>query len=466
MDAGDLVERATQILGGEQDPQRLTDTIVAAGVLCADPSLGLSAGRGAPELRDQVQGALGEQAPATFGWSDPGDWMLANQDTCAWLSDWWTLGSHVVDGPAARLAVSGSDPLEALADVVELLAAGSGVGSAIIARSPGPGGRPAPRWTWPLRVIRERDPGQQDGAATESTRARLRWYAPWWDDLVTEAAGRGPWAHASLGLFFPDSTDPVKAGAPAVGVAVGLTAGRQLRQVGSLARFADRYGAPVGAAVDPGTDPERWLAELLAALASDQPADFALHTACRASGGSQGPFIVAELSYLETTRLRNVLARSWQAHPGGPPIGADDPLHRLLRGAPTSGLRVADDFTDPDDGAVRAARYLARQRREDQRNPVRVLRAHLIDATAGGDDRVITILRPFTSYRLQAWIGAAANQVVNRTPPFPARLLPQDDAAELLIVVSGLPAADVAEADSGNAIGQGRIVLPTAGDLH
>jgi hypothetical protein len=462
VEAGDLVDRAAAVLGDEQEPQRLTDTIVAAGVLHADPALLQSADHGAPELRAGLQGALGERVSATFLWSDPGDWMLAHPDTCAWLADWWTLGSHVVDGPPARLAVTGTDRLDAVAGIVGLLATGSGVGSTVIARPGALSRRPPPRWTWPLRVLGGFPSGRDDDVA-DSARVRLRRYAPWWDDLVTQAPGNGPWARASLGLFsladdaasaesarLAPASRTASADAPSVGVAVGLATRRPLPRFGSLARIADTYGAAVMAAVDPGADPERWLAELVAALAGDEPVDFAIHTACRVCGGAQAPLIAADLGYLDTTRLRNVLARSLQAHPDGPP------LHRLLRGAPTSGLEIASDFTDPDDGAVRAARYLARQRRADQRDPVRVLKARLI-----GDDEAITILRPLHRYRMEVWVGAAGKRATNRTPPFPSDLLPPQDAAELLVVVSGLPA------ETGTplpGIAQGPIILPAFGD--
>jgi hypothetical protein len=413
-------DTVAELLGPHADSQKITDTVVAAGVAAA---------RGAradvfsePGLFAARPSLLGGSVLPLVSWRDPRPWLLRLPDDALWVADAWQIAAP--SWPRIRLLLSEEDTGAGLA---ARLAPGTAVAAVVHgARMADPA--EIPRWSWPLRLAvphQSGEPALRHGLlAAAEARA----------ELVRPVASAGRWNRSSLLLL----TGPEEIAAAAT--AVVTLAGSAETWPGTLRDLGSRHRAAVAAAAYPGRSPQRWLEVLLALLAQDLPLDVALWQAAEACAAPP-PAIAADQRFLDSTRIRPLLA----AFPAQALSAAEEGrIGRALRGGAGPGPAAVIGATA---GQLRAAAHRAR------RLASRFLRAALVEAdgvTAAGR------IAPHREFRLR--IGIMADpQARPGEQPFPADALPPGPVHRLTVLATDLtPGAPT--------VRQAQIELPGEGD--
>jgi hypothetical protein len=373
------------------EPARVIDTIVASGVAAADMTLRAGNLARASALGLPTVGVYREPVATWLPWSDPTQWLRQHREAAGFAADWWGLVRPPDVTQPVRLNAIGLTAGDDLAVLLRLLAQGRYVGSAVAQAEGTDAWQRRAGWTWPLRIAVAPGIGLHGGAEAI---ARLRSYAPWWDTLTRTVDFEGRWARASLGVVTHLPAEPRRVELRAA-VAVALVGPDEPVDMSGLVRCAEVYQAAAVAAVDAGAEPELLLAELVVALADDQPLDVALFTAAR-SAGRPDPIIMADRGFLDTTRMLRVLAETLPEFRPGP--DPSDPIGRITRGGAASDVRVASDLVPWSDGAAQAATLLARERVEARRQPRETLQAEVIDRASG---EVVRQVLPGCAYALR-----------------------------------------------------------------
>jgi hypothetical protein len=413
-------DTVVELLGPHADGQKITDTVVAAGVAAA---------RGARADVFAEHGLFAER-PSLLGgsvlplvpWRDPLPWMRRLPDDALWVADAWQIAAP--SWPRIRLLLSEE---ETDAELATLLALGTAVASVVhSARMADPG--EIPRWSWPLRLTVPHwsgDPGlRRDLLAAAEARA----------ELITPVADSGRWNRTSLLLV----TGPEEVAAHATAV-VTLT-GPLETPLETLRVLGSRHRAAVAAAAYPGRSARRWLEALLALLSQDLPLDVALW---RAAGACHAPppVIAADPRYLDSTRIRPLLA-AFPARALSP--AEEGGIGRVLRGGPGPDSTAVIGGTA---GQLRTAAHRAR------RLASRFLRAGIVEP-----DGVTAAERiaPYREFRVRVRIGADP-QARPGEQPFPADALPPGPAHRLTVLATGLT-------PGVPAVRRAEIELPGEGD--
>lgn len=405
-------DTVVELLGPYADGQKITDTVVAAGVAAA---------RGARADVFSDHGLFAER-PSLLGgsvlplvpWRDPLPWLRQLPDDALWVADAWQIAAP--SWPRLRLLLSEQ---ETDAGLAARLGSGTAVASVVhSARMADPG--EVPRWSWPLRLTLPPGSGDQELRRDLLAAAEAR------AELITPVAAEGRWNCTSLLLL----TAPEEAAAHATAV-VTLTGSREdpletLRDLGS------RHRAAVAATAYPGRSARRWLEALLALLSQDLPLDVALWRAA-GSCGTPPPVVAADPRYLDSTRIRPLLA----AFPARvlPPV-EEGRIGRALRGGPGPDSTAVIGGTA---GQLRAAAHRAR------RLASRFLRAGIV-----GPDGVTAAERiaPHREFLVRVCI-AADPQAPPEEQPFPADALPPGPSHRLTVLATdltpGMPAVRRAE---------------------
>lgn len=442
MDLAVLRERLARAIGTD-DPSRTSIALVTAGVVAA----------GVPVPPVSWPG------PRLRVWRDPSDFLerLAPAAAGDRPDDVWR-NDVLVDGPI-RLSVIADDG--ALDVVPELRSAPFVAALSVVlpewATVPPPRG---PGWSWPLRLAT--GPGWRTGP--DGTL-----YDPpsWWDELVVPVPTSGRWAEASLALLGdePEGADPVRAR-----VVVVRGDPDAVADTGALAELARRHGAGAVAVVDPGAVPDRWIAELVAALSHDEPLDLALRTASTGYLALPPPLVLGPPGLFERARLRTVIAGASRRLATVAPAVED----RLLRGGESPvdespdaarrrravagrlGEMTGDAFLHESGDASLAAAALGESLAEIRRSPDRFLLADLFD----GPTPAPAALLPDRTYQLAVRIGADESAAAAGVPAFPEVEPDSADGTLLTVVVTDLGGPD----GETRAAQQTELLLPPAGD--
>ncbi|MEW2573056.1 hypothetical protein [Streptomyces sp. NPDC047070] len=428
--------RAAQVLEAPADGLRLTDTLLAAGIVAAlgcDPEALID-----PEQWEET-GRLGKRHSILGGsvarvvpWADPLPWLVEHPDEALSVADTWQLA--VDDRRAIRVAPAVDD-----AEIAAVLSQGTGVLSVLHSARTAEVSR-VPRWSWPLRLAVL--PGTGSSVAL---RRELLAAAGARTKLLAPVPADGRWNRASL-LLLPHaagSAAPGSADGPHTTAAVTVCDSPELMpSAEELRSLAAHHRAAVAVAVHPGPSPRRWLEALLDELSLDLPLDVALYGAARECGTLM-PVLVADTRLLDATRIRPVLAAA-------PPAALEPPeearLGRALRGGP-----------GPDNArlAPAVAEGLRAVARRSRRVPVRYLRANVVEpdgnVPAGG-------IAAHSVFHVRVLLAADA-RAHPAEPAFPADSLPPGRAHRLTVVATDLAPA----AGRDRAVAQ-EIELPGEGD--
>ncbi|WP_326643667.1 hypothetical protein OIE67_23200 [Nonomuraea fuscirosea] len=448
-----VIGAVVSALDGHADERKVVDTVLAAGVAAA-------LGEGAEvftreELFAPRPSAFGGSVPPLLSWSDPLPWLRELPDDVAWAADAWQIA--VTWQPGVRLAVRQD---ERDAELVALLASGTGVVS-VVHEAQVAEPREIPRWSWPLRLTVPDDP-----VATETVR-ELRAAITDRAELVTSTTASGRWNRTSLLLLtgepwtrplmsedreqpvtgeqgerlltgeqrgqplFGDDQERLLSGEerarPLVGevsspvratAVVALTGAPWSPQ--DLRELGRRHRAAVAAALDPGPRPRQWLEALLALLSQDAPLDVALHQAAGACD-APAPLVVADPRYLDSTRIRPLLAAAPYET-----LSRDDAsrVRRALRGGPGGDAGTVVHGTAAE---LRAAAHRGR------RLSARHLRADVVEHDGETPAERITPDSPF-----HVRVRIAAGQARPDEQPFPSDALPPGPVHRLTVLATDL----------------------------
>lgn len=413
-------DTVVELLGSHADSQKITDTVVAAGVAAAR---GVRADVFSEhDLFAERPSLLNGSVLPLVPWRDPLPWLRRLPDDALWVADAWQIAAP--SWPRIRLLVSEEETDVRLA---ALLAPGTAVACVVhSARMADP--EEIPRWSWPLRLTVPHQSGDPE------RRRDLLAAAEACAEMVMPVAVSGRWNRTSLLLV----TGPEEVAAHATAV-VTLTGPREIA-LETLRDLGSRHRAAVAAAAYPGRSARRWLEALLALLSQDLPLDVALWRAAQACDAPP-PVIVADPRYLDSTRIRPLLT----AFPAGAlSVAEEGRIGRILRGEPGPDSTAVFSGTG---GQLRAAAHRAR------RLPSRFLRAGIVEpdgVTAA--ERIV----PHREFRVRVRI-VADPQVRPGEQPFPADALPPGPTHRLTVLATDLT--------SGTPAGQSaEIELPGEGD--
>lgn len=403
-----------------------------SGVVAADP---------VQAFRARAVTGGGVTTMSTLDWADPTR-MLEVSGLARWefAREWeWLRGVvHPWDRSPVRVMHSTGDPLRELpVEANHLLLRTPGVASVVGPLSE-PRRRPAPPWTWPLRVA--------TGARWHRSPLRRRGTpASWWQRLVTPVPTAGRWATASLALLDADEvwaaadvTPDLRLRAAAVlVVAPGVTRFMAM----DLRQLARSFSADLIAVV-PETNlecddgPDNYLIELMTRLSHNVPLDAALHGYDPSRYDDSfdrprdEPLILARRDRLDQLQLTATIDRLTRAALDS----ADE--DRRGRAKDIMGLVRSRAFEQESGLASNVAEWSTTDQEVRRREVDRYLLADLRDGT---DDQPVSAPRPHADYQLAVRIATPAAPLAREVPVFPAQeLFPDDgpDSVELTVVVT------------------------------